>query len=276
MTPNSSLKPIMTRASSNEKLIAGIIGLAQRAGEAIMDIYSHGSARTIYKEDDSPLTQADMAAHHILVDGLPILSPDVPVLSEESAAVPHTVRQSWETFWLVDPLDGTKEFIKRSGEFTVNIAWIQDSSPILGVVHAPALGVTYYAMKGVGAFKQIHGVVTRIGTSDYRKENLKIVASRTHGGEALEPFLEKIGATGCINVGSSLKFCLVAEGTAHLYPRLGPTMEWDTAAGQCVVEGAGGSVTDLQGEPLPYNKPDLHNPAFMVCGNPPFPWRQYL
>lgn len=254
-----------------------IVRLIMKTGQAVMEIYEMEDFATTLKDDESPLTRADIAAHHTILKGLKELTPDIPVLSEESEAVLYEKRRLWSIYWLVDPLDGTKEFLKRNGEFTVNIALIENGLPVLGVVHAPALGVTYYAERGKGAFKQAQGEApVLIRVSDYRKGRLKIVISRSHRNDRLEKFLKKIPDYESVSMGSSLKFCLVAEGTAHLYPRLGPTMEWDTAASQCVVEEAGGSVTDFSGNRLRYNKPDLLNPAFIVCGNPPYPWQQLL
>jgi 3'(2'), 5'-bisphosphate nucleotidase len=241
-----------------------------------MEVYAGDHIDASYKDDHSPLTRADIAAHDLIVSSLEKMTPDIPVLSEESQTISYDVRQTWKRFWLVDPLDGTKEFIKKNADFTVNIALIDDGVPILGVVHAPALGVTYYGETGGVAFKQTSNATTPITVAAYQATDFRVVASRSHGSEALDQFLNKIGATERVSRGSSLKLCLVAEGAAHLYPRFGPTMEWDTAAGQAVVTAAGGSVTDFQGAPLRYNKPDLHNPNFMVAGSPAFPWWQYL
>lgn len=243
-----------------------------------MKFYSQEELATTYKELDSPLTCADIASHDLIVEQLHALTPSVPVLSEESKAVPYHVRQAWRTFWLVDPLDGTKEFIKRNGEFTVNIALVEDGRPVLGVVHAPAMNVTYFAAAGVGAFKQnAQNQISPISAAEYDPALLKVVVSRSHPSKELNAFLERIGCSiECVPMGSSLKICLVAEGSAHLYPRLGPTMEWDTAAAHCVVEMAGGTITDLKGHALRYNKHDLHNPDFMICGLPGFPWQEYL
>lgn len=243
----------------------------------MLAFYEQESFDVTFKEDESPLTRADMASHDLILKGLQRLTPDLPVLSEESKTVPYDERRQWTTYWLVDPLDGTKEFLNHRDEFTINIALVEKGLPVLGVVHAPALQMTYYAAKGEGAFKQIRneGPVS-IKVSDYRSGKLKIVASRLHSGEKLNDFLERIPDDyECFSIGSSWKLCLVAEGAAHLYPRLGPTMEWDTAAAQCIVEEAGGSVADLSGNGLTYNKPELVNPDFVVCGNPPYP-RQRL
>lgn len=247
--------------------------LARQAGEAVMAVYGRSEIEVKSKEDDSPLTEADLASHRIIVAGLGKIVPEFPVLSEESAEIPYEERRSWKSYWLVDPLDGTKEFVGRTGEFTVNIALIEDGFPVLGVVYAPAIGRLYHAEKGCGAFLETDEKTTRIGVSGYSAGKVRVVASRSHRGEKLDAFLEKLGDFESVSMGSSLKFCLVAEGSADLYPRLGPTMEWDTAAAQCVVEESGGSVADIEGNRLKYNKPDLHNPEFMVSGNPPFPWR---
>ncbi|MCR4287324.1 MAG: 3'(2'),5'-bisphosphate nucleotidase CysQ [Deltaproteobacteria bacterium] len=257
-------------------LLDEIKTLALKAGDAILEVYSSADFGTTFKEEGSPLTLADKASHSIITDGLSRISPGMPVLSEESEAAPYEVRKAWERFWLIDPLDGTKEFIKRNGEFTVNIALIAGNAPVMGVVYAPVLRVMYYASSGAGAFKDTDGATARISASDYRGAMLKVVGSRSHGGEELSRFIERIGQAEFLSMGSSLKLCLVAEGAAHLYPRFGPTMEWDTAAAQCVVEEAGGTVTDLKGQRLCYNKKELKNPFFMISGKPPFPWQGIL
>jgi len=260
-----------------EELVEKIKTLAHKAGEAILDVYSSADFGTTYKEEGSPLTLADRAANEIIVAGLRAITPDIPVLSEESKAAPYEERKAWDRLWIVDPLDGTKEFIKRNGEFTVNIALVEDGSPILGVVYAPVLKATYYGAKGLGAFRHKDGILNRIFVSNYMTGGpLRVVASRSHRGEELDRFLDRVGDHEVLSMGSSLKFCLVAEGTAHIYPRLGPTMEWDTAAAQSVVEAAGGQVTTLDGVALKYNREDLLNPYFIVTGNPPFPWQDFV
>ncbi|HIE66355.1 MAG TPA: 3'(2'),5'-bisphosphate nucleotidase [Nitrospiria bacterium] len=249
-----------------------LVAIAKRAGQAILAVYVKADFGITYKEDTSPLTSADMAAHHLIQAGLEAHRPAFPVISEESEALSFKVRQKWETCWLVDPLDGTREFIKRNDDFTVNIALIQKGISTLGVVHAPALGLTYYASHEDGAFKQVREETPiQIQVDDYRKQKLRVVISRSHGVDITARLLEKKIDYECLRRGSSLKLCLVAEGAAHLYPRYGRTMEWDTAAADCVVTEAGGSVTDMEGNRLRYNKPDLANPEFLVRGNPPFP-----
>jgi 3'(2'), 5'-bisphosphate nucleotidase len=263
---------------SDEELLDELKEVAIEAGAAIMAVYTSDEMDVTYKEENgrtSPLTRADTEANNIIIARLKTLTPDIPILSEETKAEEYETRKSWKKFWLIDPLDGTKEFIKKSGEFTVNIALIEDGSPQMGVVYAPVLKSNYYALKGHGAFKDVAGTTVELCTADYRDEPLRVVASLSHRGPELEDFfakIEKLGDVSAISMGSSLKLCLVAEGSAHLYPRLGPTMEWDTGAAHCVVECAGGSVTDLQGKPLQYNKENLLNPFFMVTGNPAYPW----
>ena len=261
----------------NETDLSEIVRLAKKAGEAILSVYRQEDFGTTYKEDHSPLTQADLAAHRLIVDTLKKRNPALPVLTEESITVPYALRSGWERYWLIDPLDGTKEFIKRSDEFTVNIALIYRGVAVMGVVYAPALDLCYYAAEGLGAFKQKgNNKPDRIAVSDYRGHRLKIAVSRSHGGSALSAFLEKIVPHELISMGSSLKLCLVAEGKADLYPRLGRTMEWDTAAAHAIVNEAGGSVTNRRGKTLLYNKADLSNPDFFVRGNPPIPLPEYL
>jgi 3'(2'), 5'-bisphosphate nucleotidase len=260
-----------------ETLLKDIVALAHRAGTAILDVYSREDFGTTYKEEGSPLTLADRAANSVITAGLAAIAPGIPILSEESKVEPYEVRKNWRRLWIVDPLDGTKEFIKRNGEFTVNIALVEHGRPLLGVVYAPALGVTYYGARGFGAFRLKSSASVPVSVSaPVAGSPVKVVASRSHRGDALDGFLEKAGPYEVVSMGSSLKFCLVAEGTAHLYPRLGPTMEWDTAAAHCVVEAAGGKVTDLEGRALVYNREDLLNPFFIVAGDPSFPWRECI
>ncbi len=239
-----------------------------------MKVYSGKDFGTTIKEDNSPLTRADMASHDLILAHLRNLTPDLPVLSEESKRLSYAERRSWQACWVIDPLDGTKEFIKRNGEFTVNVSLVEGGRSLLGVVHAPALNLTYFGARGIGAFKRsAGGGTTRIAVSDCRHIPLKVVTSRSHAGDALAEFLAKIGPVKRISMGSSLKICLVADGSAQLYPRFGPTMEWDTAAAQCLLEQAGGAVTDLQGHTLVYNKANLLNPHFMASCDPTFPWK---
>lgn len=259
-----------------ECLLPGVSRLAREAGVRVMAIYESGHAGVRRKQDASPLTEADLASHHVILEGLANMTPGLPVLSEESDGVSYDERKHWKRYWLVDPLDGTREFINRTGEFTVNIALIEEGFPILGVVHAPIIDRLYCASRGSGACVETAGQSSRIEACAYDGGVVRVVASRSHRGEKLDAFLSKIGGHESVSMGSSLKFCIVAEGGADLYPRLGPTMEWDTAAAQCIVEEAGGTVESLDGVRLKYNKPDLLNPEFMVSGNPPFPWRNFI
>jgi 3'(2'), 5'-bisphosphate nucleotidase len=249
-------------------LLPQVVALAREAGRAVMQVYGEVNPAVEYKRDNSPLTQADLASHHILVDGLVRMAPECPVLSEESQEIPFEQRYSWHRYWLVDPLDGTKEFLRRNGEFTINIALMEESRPILGVVYAPAIDKLYSACRGAGAWLAHGDDVVAIRTVRSAGGPLRVVVSRSHasGEHHLDGFPELAGDCEYVTMGSSLKFCLVAEGTADFYPRTGPTMEWDTAAAQCIVEQAGGSVTDLEGNPMRYNKPKLLNPGFVVRG----------
>jgi 3'(2'), 5'-bisphosphate nucleotidase len=262
----------MSYNPQTEALLPAVIEIARAAGRAIMAIYEAGF--TVQDKDDkSPLTEADMAAHHTIADGLARLTPDVPVLSEESASIPFAERARWQRYWLIDPLDGTREFIKRNGEFTVNIALIHEHRAVLGVVYAPALGLCYSATAGGVAHKQNGDEPPAEIRARGAPARITIAGSRSHRGDTLDAFLARIGEHEFISMGSALKSCLVAEGRADLYPRLGLTSEWDTAAAQCVVEAAGGRVTELSGAPLAYNTKDsLLNPHFLVFGDPSRDW----
>lgn len=246
-----------------EALFAQLLPVARQAGQAIMAVYAAGSASVGRKDDDSPVTQADLAAHRILAARLTTLLPDCPVVSEEDAGS-HIYRREGR-FWLIDPLDGTKEFIARNGEFTVNIALIEDGRSVLGVVYAPALDAMYWGGAQSGAFRCIAGDTTAIRVcADRVDRSCRVVASKSHFNEATQSFMDRLGAVSLVQAGSSLKFCRVAEGAADIYPRLSPTCEWDTAAAQAVLEGAGGAVLDLQGQPLQYGKADVLNPWFVA------------
>ena len=254
-----------------------VIGIAREAGRVIMEVYAQG-IEIQRKQDDSPLTQADLAAHNIIESGLAALVPELPVLSEESAAIPFETRRQWNDYWLVDPLDGTREFIKRNGEFTVNIALIRKHCPVLGVVYAPALDLLFYAARGQGAFRQIgNKVPTAIRARPFDPTQVTVAGSRSHAGESLLRFLDRMGPHMLVSMGSSLKICLVAEGRADIYPRLGLTSEWDTAAAQCLLEEAGGRLIDMEGAPFRYNlKESLLNPHFFAAGSGDHDWAQYL
>lgn len=258
-------------------LIQPVIAIARLAAAAILEIYE-GEFAVETKDDRSPLTAADRASHSVILRELGKLTPDVPVWSEESAAAPYEERSGWDVFWLVDPLDGTKEFIKRNGEFTVNIALVRNHEPVLGVVQVPARQQVYFGYRGGGAFVQTGDEAPRrLSVTALAQDPVRVVGSRSHRGSSLEDFLQSLGPHELVPMGSSLKFCLVAAGEADVYPRLGPTSEWDTAAAQAVVEGAGGRVIDLAGQPIRYNtKPDVLNPYFIVFGDNSRDWLELV
>ena len=240
--------------------------IAVAAGDAILTIYHQSESVAVqHKADDSPLTAADLAAHQLIMRELQLLTPDIPVLSEEAADIPWAVRQHWHCYWLVDPLDGTKEFIKRNGEFTVNIALIVAGEPVLGVIHAPVLGKTYSAVLGMGAFvadasgeRQIHAVAAK------PDETVRLVGSKSHYQPEVESYLAQFPQHELVAVGSSLKFCLVADGSAHIYPRFGPTMLWDTGAGHAIAVAAGATVHYDGIEGPAYQRENLLNGNFVV------------
>ena len=238
--------------------------IARAAGDAILTIYRQPFA-VEYKQDESPLTAADQGAHEVIVQALARLTPDIPVLSEESDAETMQARLGWSRYWLVDPLDGTKEFVSRNGEFTVNIALIDHGRPVWGLVYAPVLDKLWYGGKGIGAWRVADGTHEAIQTRPHEAgQAWRVVGSRNHLSQATLDYLAPLGEVELVSMGSSLKFCIIAEGGAELYPRLAPTCEWDTAAAQAVLEGAGGSVTQLDGSALAYNKPDILNPWFVA------------
>ncbi len=240
--------------------IVTLVEIAVKAGEKVMEIYEGGTFSVASKSDGSPLTVADRASHETIQEELKQAYPDIPLLSEEGEGVDYDERKKWECFWLVDPLDGTKEFIRRNGEFTVNIAFIEKNRPVAGVICAPALNLLYYGMEHVGAFKKLGNAspesihVCRNGT-----HSPTAVRSRSHASEAENAFFSRYNVSHSIPMGSSLKFCTVAEGKAHVYFRHGPTMEWDTAAGHAIAESAGAVVSNLR-----YNKKTLKNGSFLV------------
>jgi len=247
--------------------------IAAAAGDAIMRIYD--SEFTVeLKDDRSPLTEADRASHALIVAGLSSLQPVLPVLSEESAPEELRDRLNWESYWLVDPLDGTKEFVKRNGEFTVNIALVEQNRAVMGVVLAPAKELEYSGTLGLGAWKRVlGGPLEQIRTTSRQTGPDRVVCSRSHPSGALAAYLERLGPHELKPMGSSLKICLVADGQADIYPRLGPTSEWDTAAAQAILESAGGGMIDPVGQTLRYNTKDsLLNPYFLAYGDPDRDW----
>lgn len=258
-------------------LIAGVQAIAREAAERIMEVY----VRTFcveHKADSSPVTEADLAANRVIVAGLKTLTPDIPVLSEEDEPVPFAERSQWPRCWLVDPLDGTREFIKGNGEFTINIALIDSGVPVLGVIHAPVTGDCYFAAAGRGAFKQEKGGASEpIRARPWDGGHITIAGSRAHHSDRFTELLNRFNERHVLSLGSSLKSCYIAEGRADLYARLGPTGEWDTAAAQCILEEAGGRITDLDLNPLRYNRREtLINPPFLAFGDGRHDWRRFL
>ena len=249
-------------------LIESLITISKQAGEAILKIYDLDDLGISHKEDNSPLTLADKASNEMICSQLKELTPDIPILSEEGKDISFDKRKNWDTFWLIDPLDGTKEFIKKNGEFSVNIALINHFKPILGIVYAPVLDTTWYGSASEGSFKIIEkGKPEKINVLKYDdNETVKVVSSRSHSNNTkLDEFLTDYPKHELVFMGSSIKICLVADGSAHIYPRLGPTMEWDTAAAHAVVKFAGGNILDMTDRnELAYNKENLLNPAFLV------------
>lgn len=263
--------------SIDEALREGVLEIAQQAGAAIMQVYANGFDIE-HKADDSPVTSADLAAHRLIVHGLTQLTPDIPVLSEESAQLPWETRRQWQRYWLVDPLDGTREFIKRNGEFSVNIALIEHGVSVFGVVQAPVTGVIWHAARGGSAWRRNGQQQDAISTRVPPASPLRVAASRSHASARTAALLERMGEIELVAQGSSLKFCRIAEGTLDVYPRLGPTSEWDTAAGQCVLEAAGGVVLAADdGVPFAYNqRPRLLNGDFVALGDASLPWQDWV
>jgi 3'(2'), 5'-bisphosphate nucleotidase len=263
----------MVSATDLAGLLPAVIDIARCAAGAVLEVYD-GEFAVEHKDDRSPLTAADRAAHALIVAALEALTPQWPVLSEESVAIPYAQRRAWQRYWLVDPLDGTREFVKRNGEFTVNIALIDTGRPVLGVVQVPVRGEVYAAAEGAGAYHlSATGQRSALQVSTYHGGPLRVVASRSHGSPELAQLLDALPGHRIVSIGSSLKICLVAAGEADFYPRHGPTSEWDTAAAQCVLEQAGGQLTDFALQPLRYNKESLLNVPFLAFGAGERPWQ---
>ncbi len=258
--------------------VASIVVIAKAAGQKILDLYE-SDVVVQSKADESPLTQADLAANQIIIEQLQAMQPSYPILTEESCGIPYAERNEWNTYWLVDPLDGTREFLKQNGEFSVNIALIHQGVPVLGVIHAPVLDVTYWACTGRGAWKQA-GMAKPVSISVRKAPAKEVTIARSRApltGGLLNRFLDRLGKYKEVSMGSALKSCLVAEGQADLYAKLGPTCEWDTGAAQCIVEEAGGHFTDTNMQDLRYNtKESFLNPHFFVFGAGDHKWSDYL
>ncbi|MFT4534817.1 MAG: 3'(2'), 5'-bisphosphate nucleotidase [Saprospiraceae bacterium] len=253
-----------------KKYIDEIILSSRKAGAAIMEIYNQEDFGIQSKSDDSPLTKADLAANKILCETLKRISPDIPIISEENETISYMDRAGWEYCWVVDPLDGTKEFIKRNGEFTTNVALVSGDSAVAGVIFAPAIDEMYWGIYGNGAYSEIKGEIVKMQVKSYTKadKKLKLVCSRSHLNEATQAIVDEYDEPELIASGSSLKFMKIAKGDAHVYPRMAPTMEWDTCAAQAILEEAGGYVLQADTlEPVVYNKENLLNPSFIALAN---------
>lgn len=262
--------------TDTSQLLSPVREIAEEAGHAILAVY-HGNFDVEHKDDDSPLTAADLAAHEVIQRRLSELTPEIPQLSEEGGETPFETRRQWARYWLIDPLDGTKEFINRNGQFTVNIALIEDGVPVLGVVHAPELSASWYAAKGAGAYKRADDSEHVLAVASANPARPRVLTSKSHRGEEVDAVLDRMPDFEPVSMGSSLKFCVIAEAEADFYPRLGPTSEWDTGAGHAVLTIAGGQVTDLHGAPLRYNqKESILNPHFLAFGDTGHDWLQYL
>ena len=253
----------------NTYLIEKLIEISQEAGRAILKVYNTNFNYQI-KEDLSPLTKADTLSHKVICERLKILTPDIPILSEENSDIPFNIRSLWKKYWLVDPLDGTKEFIKRNGEFTVNIALIENNSPVIGIIHIPVTNETFWGSSLNGSFyKKEDNQKEILCVKKEDRKPVRIVASRSHPSKTLDPFLKEVtGDYKIITKGSSLKFCLIASGQADIYPRFGPTSEWDTAAGHAIVKFAGGKLITIERKSMKYNLTESYlNPNFIVASS---------
>lgn len=260
-----------------DNLMDAIIEIAEQASDAILEVYN-SSFDIEQKDDNTPVTCADLAAHNSITDGLARLTPNIPVLSEESTNIPFSERKQWTTYWLVDPLDGTREFIKRNGEFTINIALIENNYPTLGVIYTPVTNTCFFAEQNKGAYKQVKGSEAfSISTRKAPVEKTLTASVRSLNDSSLDEFQKNIGKHNTISMGSSLKSCLIAEGKVDIYPRIGPTSEWDTAAAQCIIEEAGGCITTTDMLRLKYNtKESLLNPNFLAFGDKSIKWNEFL
>ena len=263
----------MTDSRQERRLLDAACEIAREAGRAILDVYGRDDFAVSRKSDNSPLTEADQVAHGIISRALAKLDDNLPILSEESTPADHVERRKWQRYWLVDPLDGTKEFLKRNGEFTVNIALVDEHRALLGAVHAPVLDRMYFGHVTLGAWRSDAEAPPKPIAVRNAGSPLRVVGSRSHPTPELAAYLERLPPHDITDMGSSLKICLVAEGAADIYPRLGPTSEWDTAAAQAILESAGGRMIDLAGRPLRYNTKDsLLNPHFLAFGDDRRDW----
>lgn len=267
----------MSNTLIDRALLSAIIEIAKSAADPILEIYQTDFS-VHRKADQSPVTEADLAAHKVITEGLAKLPQRWPILSEESALISFSERARWNRYWLVDPLDGTRDFVKRNDEFSINIALIEHHCPVLGVVLAPVSGICYFAARGFGAHKWVpEKSPAPIRVRSRPAHRLTVAASRFHRNPLTDAFIHNLGNPEIMVMGSALKTCLVAEARADIYPRFGPTSEWDTAAAQCVVEEAGGHLTNTRFQPLRYNTQEsVTNPAFLAYGDSSVDWRRYL
>ncbi|WP_440877157.1 3'(2'),5'-bisphosphate nucleotidase CysQ [Thalassotalea sp. PLHSN55] len=264
---------------TDEKLLAVAIESAKKAGDEVMRFYKNGNFTKEMKEDDSPVTSADIAANDLLMDRLQTLTPDIPIISEEVGAQALANRKNWQRYWLLDPIDGTGEFILGSGDFAVNIALVENGWPSIGVIHAPDHRLTYYAQNNLGSFKENDQSSIKIQVADYNHDRpVKVAISRRQKLALMGQYLNNEFDYEYVALGScSLKNCLIAEGGADCYLRIGPTGEWDTGASHCIIEQAGGSIIDSEFNPLSYNQREsLMNPDFMTLGSAKFPWQNII
>ncbi len=259
------------------RLLTPCRDIARAAGEEILDVYA-GEFDVNHKQDNSPVTTADLRANALICRELKTLTPELPILTEENKLASFEERQRWETYWLIDPLDGTREFLKRNGEFTVNIALIHRHESVLGVIDAPVMRVQYSGARDVGVWKQEYDqALCPISAREKPAKGFMVATTRSHGNERLRQFKRNLPPHEELTMGSSLKICLVAQGAADLYPRIGPTSEWDTAAAQAILEAAGGHLTDTRMQPLRYNtKESLLNPEFFAFGKTREDWSRFL
>jgi len=255
----------MDHIQIEKELIEQLIEISKEAGKAILEVYNSNFDYQL-KEDLSPLTKADTLSNHIICERLKALTPNIPILSEENSDIPFNIRASWKQYWLIDPLDGTKEFIKRNGEFTVNIALINNNEPVFGVIYIPVNNRLFWGSRDYGSY-EIESDMRERKIHVSNKNLKKIACSRSHSNPEFNNFLENLDTYTTVKIGSSLKFCLIANGEIDIYPRLGPTSEWDIAAGEAILRSAGGCIIDLEGKNIIYNKKNIINPSFIAASN---------
>lgn len=259
---------IMDILNKNMNIVDDLTRISREAGDSIIEIYKNSESDYATKDDNSPLTKADIISNRVIIEGLKTLTPKLPVLSEEGASIPLSIRSKWDEFWLIDPLDGTKEFIKRNGEFTVNIALIKNNQPIFGLIYVPVTKELFYGSEKTGSFRIKDSRREKIRVKKSSNTNIRVVTSRSHPSNELNTFIKRIKNASIVSIGSSLKFCLVASGKADIYPRFGPTSEWDTGAGEAILKFAGGQTVTMDNAPISYNqKESTINPSFIAASS---------